>query len=325
MLSCRGSLLGLGPGSGAAADDEPRHRPRACLRGRRQASPERERASFFRTISSRSSRRAAMGLDALPDSLLDFVVELAGWNHGWRLEVASPALRATSAVCVARRLGTCRWFQANSSGTGMHATAEFQPRWRHCAAAKLCGPYLLLPGWRSDDDRYVQFSGFPTVIQGANYSWSLSFVARGDAERFMIERERNSTRGRILSHTNRGCVLSFNPGTWSTYSDDSFIMRCSHHNTMRIKMDNRDVALNHSRTQWMLNLQSRSSQRAFTHAKNPCSDEFRRALGCYVSQKSEVGMALPHTVRFWKLVPATLPESEMCFQFEHPQLQCQQV
>ena len=82
-------------------------------------------------------RRAAMGLDALPTALLDFVVKVAGYEHGWRLEVASPALREASAVCVSRQLGACWWTEERPE-RGKCRTAVFQPRWRHCAAAKRC-------------------------------------------------------------------------------------------------------------------------------------------------------------------------------------------
>ena len=104
-----------------------------------------------------------MGLDALPTALLDNVVEVAGYEHGWKLEVASPALRAASAACVERQLGTC-WLTEELPGAArsperrrVRTAVTFQPRWRHCAAAKHCGPlYLKVAGNPSDIEPCVE-------------------------------------------------------------------------------------------------------------------------------------------------------------------------
>ena len=170
-----------------------------------------------------------MGLDALPTALLDLVVEVAGYEHGWRLEVTSPALRAASAVCVERQLGTCWWTEERPELRRCRTAQVFQPRWRHCAAAKRCGPFYLQaagkpsdiqpcgcaePGVdvelpeRGDDEPYVLF-------QGTNdFASSVTFVTRRDAERFVIERVPHSTTGsffraRIISLRQRHELPSF--------------------------------------------------------------------------------------------------------------------
>jgi hypothetical protein len=56
-------------------------------------------------------------LQTLPNAVLDAVVERAGFGHGWRLEIASPSLRAASGECAARRLGKCRWVGGDRGGT----------------------------------------------------------------------------------------------------------------------------------------------------------------------------------------------------------------
>ena len=81
-----------------------------------------------------------MSLGDLPAVILDVVVACAGEEHGWRLEVASHSLRATSMECAAVRLGKCL-----RMGDGRNA--EFAPSWRHVAVALRRGPYYVLrPG-----------------------------------------------------------------------------------------------------------------------------------------------------------------------------------
>ena len=283
-----------------------------------------------------------MALETLPDSLLDFVVELAGWNHGWRLEVASPALRAASAVCVARRLGTCRW-------TGERGTAVFLPRWRHCAVAKRCGPYYLRSGDRSvsdiigetgngsGDDRYVTFkdsgkhSGNERYVTINDYAhtnfFEAVFLTRSEAERFMVERVPGSTDGRILSLQRRMSPTSFYRGkeVLSIHSQTRggsgslCLISFEYYLPENLTLDGRVTRSQHFRTQWILHCECRTSHLPFHRAMNVLhfSDEPRRGNSVIF----DVGPnRFRSTVPHWELLPAALPEDEMFFEFEHPQL-----
>ena len=291
-----------------------------------------------------------MALETLPDSLLDFVVELAGWNHGWRLEVASPALRAASAACVARRLGTCRW-------TGERGTAVFLPRWRHCAVAKRCGPYLLHPGDRSvsdiigetgngsGDDRYVTFKDSG---KHAAHTWQLAggneryvtindyahtnffeavFLTRSEAERFMVKRVPGSTDGRILSLQRRMSPTSAYRGeeVLSIYSQTRggigslCLISFEYDLPENMTLDGRATRSQHFRTQWLLHCGCHTSHLPFRRAMNALHfpDEPRRGNRVMFDVgPSRFRSEVPH----WELLPAALPEDEMFFEFEHPQL-----
>ena len=79
-----------------------------------------------------------MLLETLPNAVLDAVVECAGFDQGWRLEVVCASLRASSRECAASRLGKCRWI-----GESPRAGTEFKPCWRHVAVATRSGQYVL--------------------------------------------------------------------------------------------------------------------------------------------------------------------------------------
>ena len=79
-----------------------------------------------------------MLLETLPNAVLDAVVECAGFDQGWRLEVVCASLRASSMECAASRLGKCRWI-----GESPRAGTEFKPCWRHVAVATRSGQYVL--------------------------------------------------------------------------------------------------------------------------------------------------------------------------------------
>ena len=115
-----------------------------------------------------------MSLGELPAAVLDVVVECAGFEHGWRLEVVSSSLQATSMECAAVRLGKCRWMGGN------RGTAEFAPRWRHVAVAlRRCPYYLLRPG--GDGPTHISFGGnSPAGVM------AMSMSRRG-ADKFTIE------------------------------------------------------------------------------------------------------------------------------------------
>ena len=321
MQCARPRLEGLGPVVPVRSCLEPQRAP-VCLRDRRDVARARARRvarpspSAPRCSPRSSRRRAAMALETLPDSLLDFVVELAGWNHGWRLEVASPALRAASAVCVARRLGTCRW-------TGERGTAVFLPRWRHCAVAKRCGPYYLRPGDRYGDDRYVSFKDAPH----ANL-FDVEFLTRSEAGRFMVVRVPGSTDGRILSLQRRHffpgekkAVLSIMPNNPQTPRDDGSVclIRNEYGLTTHMTADGSGHTSQHFRTQWLLHCECRTSHLPFRRAMNALhfSNEPRR---CNKLRFCDITHRFRRTVPHWELLPAALPEAEMYFEFEHPQL-----
>ena len=84
------------------------------------------------------SINAKMLLETLPNAVLDAVVECAGFDQGWRLEVVCASLRASSMECAASRLGKCRWI-----GESPRAGTEFKPCWRHVAVATRSGQYVL--------------------------------------------------------------------------------------------------------------------------------------------------------------------------------------
>jgi hypothetical protein len=253
-----------------------------------------------------------MALETLPDSLLDFVVELAGWDHGWRLEIVSPALRAASAVCVARRLGTCRW----DGGPG---AATFQPRWRHCAAAKRCGPCYLKPGDYGADKEYVNF---PAPLKTALDSCFAVFETRYEAEKFVVERVPGSTDGRILSLQQRdsgAAILSIDPPG----AQDNGLL-CLVEQEHPVLLASGYQRSQHFRTQWLLQCERRTSYLEFRLAMNTlhCPDEPRRGGKLYVSEAMGVSRYLRRirTFPYWMLVSAALPENEMYFVFEHRQL-----
>ena len=83
-----------------------------------------------------------MGLSNLPAVVLDVLVEFAGYEQGWRLEIASQSLKAASMECAAIRLGKCRWVGGDREGIA------FKPSWRHVAAATRRGPYLVAVEFR---------------------------------------------------------------------------------------------------------------------------------------------------------------------------------
>jgi len=288
-----------------------------------------------------------MGLDALPTALLDNVVEVAGYEHGWKLEVASPALRAASAACVERQLGTC-WLTEELPGAArsperrrVRTAVTFQPRWRHCAAAKHCGPlYLKVAGnpsdiepcvepgvdvelpERGDDEPYVEFDGkLDDFITG------VKFVTRHDAERFVIERVPHSTTGsifrvRIISLRQRHELPSFvciDLREGREHECGFMVLLAGE------RLNTREF--NFHDTEWMTNSGSMPSLNEcasfldFAFALHPVNDMEEEYYGAMSHQREMYHDVLcPFTVPHWELVSAALAEDEMYFEFEHPQL-----
>ena len=89
-----------------------------------------------------------MGLSNLPAVVLDVLVEFAGYEQGWRLEIASQSLKAASMECAAIRLGKCRWVG------GDREDVAFKPSWRHVAAATRRGPYFALTAETAADTSF---------------------------------------------------------------------------------------------------------------------------------------------------------------------------
>ena len=139
-----------------------------------------------------------MSLGELPAAILDVVVECAGFEHGWRLEVVSSSLQATSRECAAVRLGKCRWMGGN------RGLAEFAPSWRHVAVALRRGPYYLLRP-SGDGQRHMRFQ-FPSAGR-LDYGYghllrvrmSAFFVQRSQADIFAIEPTGNG-EGTVHDH-----------------------------------------------------------------------------------------------------------------------------
>ena len=86
-------------------------------RGAIDRSP-RDRSPRDRS-QSRDRRRDSgnTGLSNLPAVVLDVLVDFAGPEQGWRLEIASSSLKAASLECAAARLGKCRWVGGDREGT----------------------------------------------------------------------------------------------------------------------------------------------------------------------------------------------------------------
>lgn len=233
-----------------------------------------------------AAHRSEMSLGELPAAVLDVVVECAGFEHGWRLEVVSSSLQATSMECAAVRLGKCRWLGGN------RGTAEFAPSWRHVAVAlRRCPYYLLRPG-----PHYLRL-----LCSGPTYflpRLNASFVPRRQADKFAIE-PTGDGEGVIRDHPS------------GRYDKNAHHTISRYHGILTYQIYNGSLALkmmpSHFRdagpTPWLLHLGSHASHLPFRRCRNE-NGSIRRVL----RMRREDGAF--HDVPHWELVPATLADDE---------------
>ena len=79
-----------------------------------------------------------MGLSNLPAVVLDVLVEFAGYEQGWRLEIASQSLKAASMECAAIRLGKCRWVGGDREGVAFKPMPRTVNGTGHTGPSEFC-------------------------------------------------------------------------------------------------------------------------------------------------------------------------------------------
>ena len=247
-----------------------------------------------------------MSLGELPAVILDVIVACAGEEHGWRLEVLSSSLQATSRECAAVRLGKCRWTAGDRAGT------EFKPSWRHVAVALRRGPYYLLrPG--GNEQRHIRFQ-YPRASRLETFEFhrlgkrsSASFVQRGQADIFAIEPTGNG----------EGTVHDHPSGRYKFLVQRSDQIRPPL-SSCRAKLQVVDITttglkglammpnqFSDASTPWLLHLGSHASHLPFRRCRMHGTGSIKRVLRAWNDQ---VGVAteVPH----WELSPATLADDE---------------
>ena len=216
-----------------------------------------------------------MGLGELPAAVLDVVVECAGFEHGWRLEVVSSSLQATSMECAAVRLGKCL-----RMGDGRNA--EFAPSWRHVAVALRRGPYYVLrPGTGQTHLK------FPTL--------HACRVPRHEADKFIV----------APTGDGEGIVELINgdEDQWRYVGERTTerlaILEIDGFNEPFLQVDEDGI----SRLRWLLHLGSHTSHLPFRRCRMD-DGSIRRVLGAWGED-----YRLYH-VPHWELAPATLADDE---------------
>ena len=247
-----------------------------------------------------------MSLSELPAAILDVVVQSAGEEHGWRLEVASPALRATSMECCAIRLGKCRWMGGN------RGTAEFRPSWRHAAVALRRGAYYLLRhGGDGPTHTRFQFPSAGRLDHGYGHllrvRMSAFFVQRGQADIFAIEPTGNG----------EGIVYDHPSGRYKFLVERSDQIRPPL-SSCRAKLQVVDITttglkglammpnqFSDASTPWLLHLGSHASHLPFRRCRMHGTGSIKRVLRAWNDQ---VGVL--SDITHWELSPATLADDE---------------
>ena len=230
------------------------------------------------------SRRAVKMLGELPAAILDVVVQSAGEEHGWRLEVASPVLRATSMECCAIRLGKCRWMGGNR---GM---AEFAPSWRHVAVALRRGPYYVLRAGIFHRTHMRFPLGGEIAAGRRGMTQAMSGVSRREADKFTIKPTRD---GEGIIHTS-----IYNAHVSYKYRD------ANNDTCMNLVQDER---LPLRPTPWLLHLGSHASHLPFRRCRMHGDGRICRVLKGW--NKHAPG-GTPFHVNHWELAPATLTDDE---------------
>ena len=234
-----------------------------------------------------------MNLGELPAAVLDVVVECAGFEHGWRLEVVSSSLQATSMECAAVRLGKCRWMGGDRT--------EFRPSWRHVAVAlRRCPYYLLRPGVNAQlrCPFYLRFLyHFPqyTPPPGPIGRPNASFVPRRQADKFAIE----------PTGDGEGIIRDHPSGRYNATSRFHGILNYQiFHGTSALRMmPDQNHQIIDAPTPWLLHLGSHASHLPFRRCRNE-DGSIRRVLRVHRQD------AASHDVPNWELSPATLADDE---------------
>jgi hypothetical protein len=225
------------------------------------------------------SRRAVKMLGELPAAVLDVVVQAAGEEHGWRLEVASASLLATSMECCAVRLGKCRWTAGDRAGT------EFKPCWRHVAVALRRGPYYLLrPG--GNGPTHMRFQ--PPQHRYAISRLYADFVWRDEADKFTI-RPTGNGEGTIHATSGYDDRLTYNNYPFRPWWRHLAVMR--HHPSV-------------ASTPWILHLGSHASHLPFRRCRMHGDGSIKRILRAWNDDTTH------WDVTHWELAPATLADDE---------------
>ena len=230
-----------------------------------------------------------MSLVELPAAVLDVVVECAGFEHGWRLEVVSSSLQATSMECAAVRLGKCRWMGGN------RGTTEFAPSWRHVAVAlRRCSYHVLHPNMNGHALRLF----YPRGPHSGRARPHGDFVWRDEADKFAIE-PTGDGEGIIRDHpSGRYNATSRYHGllTYQTYNNIAGLAMMSSH-----LLDASVPWL--VPTPWLLHLGSHASHLPFRRCRNWDGD-IVRVLRTW--RENTTSYHVPH----WELAPATLADDE---------------
>ena len=227
-----------------------------------------------------------MSLSELPAAVLDVVVECAGFDQGWRLEVASAGLRATSMDCAAVRLGKCRWTAGDRAGT------EFKPCWRHVAVAlRRCPYYLLRPGsFELKHMRFPQGGEFITGRRMRGTTQSVVGVSRREADKFTIKPTRD---GEGIIHN-------------SIYNAHvSYKSRDANNDTCMNLINNERSS--RRPTPWLLHLGSHASHLPFRRCRMHGDGRICRVLKGW---NKHAPSGTPFHVAHWELAPATLADDE---------------
>ena len=244
-----------------------------------------------------------MSLGELPAAILDVVVACAGEEHGWRLEVVSTSLQATSMECCVARLGKCRWTAGDRAGT------KFRPCWRHVAVALRRGPYYLLrPGGNGPTHMKFQYPSAGRLAEGYGHlirvRMSASFVQRGQADIFAIEPTGNG----------EGTVHDHPSGRYKFLVQRSDQIRPPL-SSCRAKLQVVDITttglkglammpnqFSEASTPWLLHLGSHASHLPFRRCRD---GGIKRVLRAWSDQAF-----VAYQVAHWELAPATLADDE---------------
>ena len=225
-----------------------------------------------------------MSLGELPAAVLDVVVQAAGEEHGWRLEVASHSLRATSMELAAVRLGKCRWMGGN------RGTAEFAPSWRHVAVALRRCPYYLLRTFELKHMRFPQGGEFITGRRMRGTTQSVVGVSRREADKFTIKPTRD---GEGIIHSSR-----YNAHV-SYKLRDADNEKCM--NLINNERSSRRP------TPWLLHLGSHASHLPFRRCRMHGDGRICRVLKGW---NKHAPSGIPFYISHWELAPATLADDE---------------
>ena len=237
-----------------------------------------------------AAHRSEMSLGDLPAVILDVVVACAGEEHGWRLEVVSSSLQATSMECAAVRLGKCRWMGGDRT--------EFGPSWRHVAVAlRRCPYYLLRPGGYGHTHIRFRYPRATTTLD-ARIRYSASFVQRGQADKFAIQP--STSDGEAIVHDHPSVIYN---STSRDRAPSRYMMNliCSPYSNGLAMMWNGQTEAS---TPWLLHLGSHASHLPFRRCRKS-DGSIIRVLRAW---NDRVGVVCQ--VPNWELAPATLADDE---------------